>query len=65
VLGLFIGEVISSTKIELYTVLILVAWPVLVLISYWYWSVGILVGMLSTKEFGGNCLRFGGKPFFP
>jgi hypothetical protein len=36
-------------------------------IPYWYWSVGIyiLVGILSTKEFGGNFLRFGGKPFFP
>jgi hypothetical protein len=45
------------------TVLILTAWPVLVLISYWYWLVGILVGILSTKEFGGNSLRFGGKPF--
>jgi hypothetical protein len=31
---------------------------------YWYWSVGILVGILSTKEFGGNSLRLGGKPFF-
>ncbi len=32
---------------------------------YWYWLVGILVGILSTKEFGGNSLRFGGKTFFP
>jgi hypothetical protein len=30
-----------------------------------YWSVGISVGILSTKEFGGNTLRFGRKPFFP
>jgi hypothetical protein len=30
-----------------------------------YWSVGILVGILSIKEFGGNSFRFGGKPFFP
>jgi hypothetical protein len=30
-----------------------------------YWSVGILVGILSTKEFGRNSFRFGGKPFFP
>jgi hypothetical protein len=32
---------------------------------YWYWPVAILVGILSTKEYGGNSLRFGGKPFFP
>jgi hypothetical protein len=24
---------------------------------YWYWLVGILVGILSTKEFGGNSLN--------
>jgi hypothetical protein len=33
--------------------------------TYWYWLVSILVGILSTKEFGGISLRFGGKPFFP
>ncbi len=32
--------------------------------GHFYWSVGILVSILSTKEFGGNSLRFGGKPFF-
>ncbi len=25
-------------------------------IIYWYWSVGISVGILSTREFGGNSL---------
>ncbi len=25
-------------------------------ITYWYWLVGISVGILSTKEFGGNSL---------
>jgi hypothetical protein len=33
--------------------------------TYYYRSVGILVGILSTIEFGRNSLRFGGKPFFP
>ncbi len=27
--------------------------------------VSISVGILSTKEFGGNSYRFGGKPFIP
>ncbi len=42
--------------IKLYTVFILAAWPVSVLIYiiYWCWSVVILVGILSTKEFGAN-----------
>jgi hypothetical protein len=26
-------------------------------IPYWYWLVGILVGILSTKEFVGNSLN--------
>ncbi len=25
----------------------------------------LMVGILSTEEFGGNSLRFGGKPLFP
>jgi hypothetical protein len=51
-------------KIELDTVLILAAWPLLVLISYWCWLVGILVGILALKNLAGTLKGLAGNPFF-
>ena len=48
--------------LELGTILIMTVWLVLVICSYK--PVSTSISVLGTREFGGNCLSFGGNHFF-